>query len=120
MRGRPTTDAAALSTIRGLVDLLRDRPSDPASPQAGARPLLLAWSQHHDHLREITREEVLAALNPLHDADRQDALLALQSLFGWAKRTGVFFRDSISRIKVGERVARIITPLSTEQVDAWR
>jgi len=85
---------------------------------AGARPLLLAWSQHHDHLREITREEVLAALKPLHGADRQDALLALRSLFGWAKRTGVVFRDPTSRIKVGERVARIITPLSTQQVDA--
>ena len=79
---------------------------------------LVVSSEHHDHLREITREEVLAALKPLHGADRQNALLALRSLFGWAKRTDVVLRDPTSRIKVGERVARIITPLTNEQVDA--
>ena len=84
---------------------------------ANLRPLLLTWSGRYDHLREIIRDEVLAMLMPLHGADRQDALLALRSLFVWAKRTGVVFRDPTSHTTVGERVSGIITPLTSEQVD---
>jgi len=80
------------------------------------RPVLLAWSARAEHLREITRQDVLAALDELHGVQRQNTLIALRSLFGTAKKTGVVFRNPTSRIPVGERESRLIQPLNHDQV----
>lgn len=80
------------------------------------RPVLLAWSSHAEHLREITRQDVLTALDELHGVQRQSTLIALRSLFGTARKTGVIFRNPTSRIPVGERESRLIQPLNHDQV----
>lgn len=80
------------------------------------RPLLLTWADRYDHLREITREDVFAALEPLRGDKRHTTLVALRSLFAAAKKNGTIFRNPTSRIRVGERSARVLQPLTADHV----
>lgn len=81
-----------------------------------ARPVLLQWSARYDHLREVTRDDVVNALAPLRGRQRQHTLIALRSLFAWARKNGVVFRNPTSRIRVGDRVSKLIQPLAPEQL----
>ncbi|MEW2729102.1 tyrosine-type recombinase/integrase [Streptomyces albidoflavus] len=81
------------------------------------RPALLEWSNSYDHLREVTRDDVLAYLKTLHGHQRHDQLIALRSLFAWAKRNGLIFRNPTSRIKVGQYEYAVLQPLVPAQVD---
>ncbi|WP_327100323.1 integrase [Nocardia vinacea] len=93
----------------------------PATAMAyfnGVRPALQAWSASHDHLREITRDEVLAYLADLHGEPRMLALGGLRSLFIWAKRNGVVFQNPCARIRHTPRVRRIWQPLSDDEMTA--
>jgi integrase len=131
----PTFDTWLASRLGGLapaiaaqarrwVLVLRDggprrHPRKPATAAAylnAARPALLAWSAGHDHLREITREEVLAYLDGLRGDARIAALVALRSLFTWAGRDGVIFASPVSRIKVGARTLPVWQPLTAGQI----
>jgi hypothetical protein len=80
------------------------------------RPALLAWSAGYDHLREITREDVLAHAEALHGHQRQETLVALRSLFAWAKANSVIFRDPAARIRVGRLGWPVWQPLRPEQI----
>jgi hypothetical protein len=100
--GGPRTRARSHRTLRGYIDLLR--------------PLLLDWSAHHDHLREITRDEVVTAIKPLHGIRRQITLVALRSLFSWAKRRGVVFANPTSRLRVGDVDRAVLQPLTTDEI----
>jgi integrase len=80
------------------------------------RPILLEWSARYDHLREITRDDVLTVLDSLHGAHPQHTLIALRSLFGFNKKNGVVFRNPTSRIRVGNRHSKLIQPLHQNQV----
>ncbi|MFF2149231.1 hypothetical protein [Kitasatospora sp. NPDC058190] len=82
----------------------------------GVRPALLEWSDRYDHLREVTRDDVLTCLKALHGRHRHSQLVALRSLFGWAKRNGLVFRNPTSRIKVGQYEYAVLQPLVPEQV----
>ncbi|MEU5703716.1 hypothetical protein ACFFS2_35800 [Streptomyces aurantiacus] len=81
------------------------------------RPALLEWSKHYDHLREVTRDDVLAHVKALHGHQRRDQLVALRSLLTWAKRQGLIFRNPTSRIKVGQSEYAVLQPLLPEQVE---
>ncbi|WP_329528844.1 hypothetical protein [Streptomyces sp. NBC_01462] len=81
------------------------------------RPALLEWSDRCDHLREVTRDEVLAYLKTLHGRHRHEQLVALRSLFTWAKRASLIFRNPTSRIKVGQYQYAVLQPLIPEQVN---
>jgi len=81
-----------------------------------ARPALLAWSARYDHLREITRDDVLNYLADLYGHERRLVVSALRSLFTWAKKTGVIFRNPATRIKLGKREQVIWQPLTTGQL----
>ncbi|MEU5632303.1 hypothetical protein ACH47C_40860 [Streptomyces rishiriensis] len=81
------------------------------------RPALLEWSNPYDHLREVTRDDVLTYIKTLHGHQRHDQLVALRSLFTWAKRNGLIFRNPTSRIKVGQYEYAVLQPLVPEQVD---
>jgi integrase len=76
-----------------------------------ARPALLAWSAGYDHLREVTRDDVLGYIAGLYGHERYSAVSALRSLFTWAKSTGVIFRNPATRIKPGKRELVIWQPL---------
>ncbi|BBJ37846.1 hypothetical protein SSPO_005640 [Streptomyces antimycoticus] len=81
------------------------------------RPALLEWSNRYDHLREVTRDDVLTYVKTLHGRQRHDQLVALRSLFSWAKRNGLIFRNPTSRIKVGQYEYAVLQPLVPDQVD---
>jgi integrase len=100
--GGPRTRARHPRTVRGYVALLR--------------PVLQQWSSRHDHLREITHDEVISSLTTLRGHPRQTTLVALRSLFAWAKRTGIVFANPTSRIPVGQIEPGVLQPLTSEQI----
>jgi hypothetical protein len=81
-----------------------------------ARPALLAWSARYDHLREVTREDVFGYIAGLYGHERYLAVSALRSLFTWAKKTGVIFRNPAARINRGKREHAIWQPLTAGQL----
>jgi len=83
---------------------------------SAVRPALLAWSAGYDHLREITRDDVLAHAEALHGHQRETTVVALRSLFAWAKANGVIFRDPARRVRVGRRDWPVWQPLLPEQI----
>jgi hypothetical protein len=98
----------------------RSQPRDEAT--AGnylnaVRPTLLAWSADHDHLREVTRGDVVSVLAGLHGSRRNNTHVGLRSLFAFCKKNGTVFRNPTSRIKVGQQEYGVIQPLSPAEVD---
>ena len=91
----------------------RTRARSPDTARAylrAARPALLAWSAGYDHLREVTRDDVLTYIAGLYGHERRQAVSALRSLFTWAKKTGVIFRNPATRIRGRqERAAYLAT-----------
>ena len=81
------------------------------------RPVLLEWSSQYGHLREVTRDDVQAALGELHGSRRSNVLVALRSLFAFCKKQKTIFRSPVQGIRVGERTWGIIQPLSQDEVD---
>ncbi|MEW1642249.1 hypothetical protein [Streptomyces sp. NPDC091219] len=79
------------------------------------RPAPLEWSKCYDHLREVTRDDILAHVKMLHGHRRRDQLVALRSLSTWADRQGLIFREPTSRIKVGQNAYAVRQPLLPEQ-----
>jgi hypothetical protein len=70
----------------------RTRPRSQATVQGylrAARPVLLAWSTAYDHLREVTRADVLAHAELLRGHQRQTTVVALRSLFTWRRPTAL-------------------------------
>lgn len=81
------------------------------------QPTLLAWSQRYDHLREVTREDVLAALDDLTGSHRIQLLICLRSLFAFCGKTGKIFRNPTRGIKVGQQPYQLAQPLAPDDVD---
>ncbi|MCX5009540.1 hypothetical protein OG765_00795 [Streptomyces sp. NBC_00555] len=75
------------------------------------------WSIGYDHLREVTRDDVLAQLDALHGGQRQHTLIVLRSLFRQAKKNGTIFKNPTSRIRVGQREYGILQPLEPEHIN---
>ncbi|MGW2512280.1 hypothetical protein ACWC0A_23360 [Streptomyces scopuliridis] len=44
-------------------------------------------------MREVTRDDVLVQVKTLDGHERHQTLVALRSLFGWAKKNGIVFRN---------------------------
>jgi hypothetical protein len=79
-------------------------------------PLLVAWSAQHESLREITREAVSQAVEPLHGGRRTTTLIALRSLFGLLKKRKLIFTNPTTRLRVG-RTATVPTRLDQHAID---
>jgi hypothetical protein len=116
-------DGLARETRRWAITLHdggpRTRPRSPGTARAylrAARPALLAWSAGHSHLREVTRDDVLTYIAGLYGHERRQAVSALRSLFTWAKKTGVIFRNPATRITLGKSEHPIWQPLTAGQL----
>jgi site-specific recombinase XerD len=99
----------------------RSRPRSPHTAATYLRfalPALLDWSARYAHLRQVTREDLLAHTGPLRGQRRETTLVALRSLFAWAKKNGAIFRDPAARIKVGRLEHPVWQPLRQEEIDA--
>ena len=81
-----------------------------------AHPALIEWSGRHTHLREVTRGDVLAHADMLVGNERKRTMVALRSLFAWAKKNGVVFADPTRHIRVGQAADPVWQPLSPEQI----
>ncbi len=110
----------------GWVRALRDGGprSRPRSPRTAmiylefALPALLDWSTRYAHLREVTRDDLLDHTATLRGQRRETTLVALRSLFAWAKKNGAIFRDPAAPIKVGRLEHPVWQPLRREEIDA--
>ncbi|MGI8311486.1 integrase [Saccharopolyspora hattusasensis] len=100
--GGPRSSARAASTVWNYVNRIRT--------------ILVDWSRRYDHLREVTRDDILVALKGLHGEQRRTTLIALRSLFAHAKKTKAIFRNPTSRIKVGQQEAGVLQPLRPEHL----
>jgi integrase len=76
------------------------------------------WSQRYDHLREVTRDDVVSYLATLTGHRRQEASVALRSLFRWAKRTNLVFRNPVARIPSPRQATKLFTPLQPGEIEA--
>jgi hypothetical protein len=81
------------------------------------RPVLLAWSARYDQLREVTRDDVVAALDGLRGSRRSDVLVSLRSLFAFCTKQRTIFRNPTRGIKVGKHAYRVVQPLGQDDVD---
>jgi integrase len=96
--GGPRSPARNQETARRYVNL--------------ARPALAQWSGQYQHLREITSDDIRAFLAGLHGTQRNHATVAVRSLFGYARRHGVIFRNPAARLRgVSRQPTTIIQPL---------
>jgi hypothetical protein len=81
-----------------------------------AHAALVEWSSRHTHLREVTRDDVLAHADRLVGNQRKRTMVALRSLFAWATKNDVVFADPTRRIRVGQAADPVWQPLSPQQI----
>src|SRR5664280_3700581 len=72
---------------------------------------------HRSHLREITSADVTAALEPVRGWQRNTAIAALRSLFGYAKKHGLIFTNPTTRLKAGKIEASLL-PMTDAEIQA--
>ncbi|MQY36973.1 hypothetical protein SRB17_49750 [Streptomyces sp. RB17] len=106
-RGLPDGGPRSLPRREGTVWLYLNR----------VRTALLEWSHRCDHLREVTRDDILTYIKTLHGHHRHDQLVALLALFTWATRNGLIFRNPACRIKIGQYEYAVLQPLVPEQLE---
>ena len=98
----------------------RSRPRAPETVWAYLRtaaPALAAWSGRYGHLREVTAEDILAAVGGLTGHERRHALSVLRSLFRHCKKNRTIFRDPAARLRVGQYPRTLILPLHDDDID---
>jgi integrase len=84
---------------------------------SSARRPLQHWAARYDHLREVTRRDIGAALEPLCGYQRVNTTSALRSLFGFAKKRALIFANPTIGLKArpGDSV---LLPLTDEEIHA--
>ena len=80
------------------------------------QPVLELWSARYDHLREVTRDDILDVAGSLHGSKRHHAISVMRSLFRHCKKTGTIFRDPAARVRVGRQDYGVILPLQPEEI----
>ena len=112
--------------VEAWLRMLRDGGprSRPRAPQTvwtclnAAQPVLVEWSARYQHLREVTRDDILAVAAARHGNDRHYTLSVLRSLFRHCTKTGTIFRDPAARVPVGRHDYSLALPLPAEQLQA--
>lgn len=114
------------SPVRHWIRTLHDggprsharRPDTARGYLRNVLPALRDWSTRYDHLREVTRDDVLAHLRPLQGETKYGTVTGLRSLFTWARRAGVIFRNPTTQISLGKRERPIWQPLTDSDLAA--
>ncbi len=81
------------------------------------QPVLVAWSTRFDHLRQVTRDDILAVADGVSGSKRHHRLSTLRSLFRHCKKTGTIFRDPAARVRVGRQEYGVVIPLQPDQIN---
>lgn len=103
--GGPRSRPRSINTAREYLNTLQD--------------ILTGWSQRYPHLREVTHDDILDALDgaePLQGNKRARTLTALRSLFGYCKRTNTIFRDPTTKIPTARPHYHAIVPLQPDDI----
>ena len=85
---------------------------------ASALPALAAWSERHDQLRQVTRDDVAGAVSPQRGKQRNDTIQALRSLFRFAIKTRAVFRNPVTGLTTRGNHDTVIQPLTQADIDA--
>ncbi len=91
-------------------------PGTAASYLHTIRPALTVWSTRYDHLREVTHDDVVAYLDTLTGFPRARTTTALRSLFAWAKRANIIFRNPAVHLRVPQREDPVWQPLRPDEL----
>ncbi len=100
--GGPRSDPRAIDTVWKYLN--------------SARPILDDWSIRHEHLREITRDDVDEAVTGLKGDRRRHTTTVLRSLFRHCKKSGTIFRNPAAHTRVGQRENGVILPLDPAEI----
>lgn len=98
----------------------RSKPRKPGTASEYCRvvaPILRQWSADHNHLREITSHDVLAAVESLPVSARSQALVVLRSLFSFLKREKRIFSNPAAKLRPGRVELSVLLPINE---DAYR
>ncbi|MBK3575015.1 hypothetical protein JHN63_14585 [Streptomyces sp. MBT65] len=79
--------------------------------------MLLEWSSRYDHLREVTREDIIAVRDAATGKQRESRIVALRSLFRHAKKNGQIFRNPTIRIRVPRQTGGVLQALVQADID---
>jgi hypothetical protein len=122
---RATSDLAPgfASPVRSWLLVLLDgdaraRPRSPATLYAyfgDVRPILRQWATHYGHLREVTKSDIYAALEPLHGYQRNNAVQALRSLFRTTKKRGLTFDNPTIGVKA-PHIDPAMVPMTDDEI----
>jgi integrase len=82
------------------------------------RPFIECWAATRSHLRGITSGDVDTVLEPLRGHRRYNAIMALRSLFQFARRHGLTFADPTRHLRGGRGAGRTMLPMTAEQIRA--
>ena len=89
----------------------RIRPRSPGTVRVHfgiVRPFIECWASTRGHLREITSSDVDAVLEPPRGHRRYNAIMALCSLFRFAKRRGLTLADPTAHLSGGRGAGRTL------------
>jgi Phage integrase, N-terminal SAM-like domain len=78
------------------------------------RPFLDQWAGRHSHLREVTKSDIYAVLDLLRGYQRNNAIHALRSLFGFAKKRGLVFTNPTVGVKARQIDPEMVPMTETE------
>ena len=81
-----------------------------------ARPVLERWGAEHDHLREITRAEVIQALDLLQGHERFNTATALKSLFRFTTKYRRVFANPTTGLSVSRGDLDDLLPLTNQEI----
>jgi len=95
-RSRPRTAAAVYSYLGSVL------------------PHLQLWATEYAHLREVTRTDIYTALDDLRGHRRHNAVIALRSLFRFARKQGLVFANPTIGLKSGPAAPDLIPMTDTE------
>ncbi len=96
----------------------RARPRSEATLYAyfgSVRPTLHQWSARYGHLREVTKSDVYAALQPIRSYQRNNTIQALRSMFRFAKKRGLVFTNPTIGVKA-PHIDPAMTPMTDDEI----
>jgi integrase len=129
---RSWTDRSAGQLPAGFAEVVRawllvlldgDNRALPRSPDSlyvyfrSVKSIIEGWATGHEHPREITPADITTVLEPLRGHQRRNAVVALRSLFRFAKKRGLIFANPTTRLKA-ERVEPGMIPLTDDEIHA--
>ncbi|MGP4001178.1 hypothetical protein [Streptomyces sp. 8N706] len=71
--------------------------------------VLLEWSSRYDHLREVTREDIIAAGDAVTGKQRESRIVALRSLFRHTNRQTGGVLQTLVQTDIDEAIATATT-----------